>query len=917
MFNGYFAFSQKDSAAAAPFEIVTSDSIRNEIVNPKTDTFNLENKGTIIVKNDSSRVQTRVGADTIRERNGQYTIVKIDSVKHVDSVSLRNKDDESEIKDKITYKAKDSIVYDITAKKMFLYNGAETHYQKITLNADKVDFDWTTMIMGAEGRDSAGRVIGKPVFVDDGKEYRATKMLYNFKNSRGKVFEVSTSEGDAYLHSEAVKRSDELAWWGYKSKYTTCNLDHPHFYFKAKKIKLIPGKIIVTGPANLWIADIPTPIYIPFAIFPIKEGRRSGIIVPKYGSDAANGFFLRDGGYYWAANNNLGARFTASIYTNGSFDIKPSLQYKVNYKYSGSLALAYVRTRPSDPDVPGASATNDFQFKWAFQMDPKAIPTNTFNASVNVSTANFNNANRVTDGNTLFSTALSSNINYSKSFTAVPFISLTISANHSQNLQNRSISITLPQLSFNVNRVAPFKAKITSAKPKWYENIGISYAFRAQATVNTIDSLLLKPDIFKSLLYGADHAITIDAPFSLFKYFNVTPSATYNERWYFQTNNDTWIYKDQIGTWPGGIPRIFPGMASYLKQDTVFGFKAARDFAVNLSIGTKVTGIFKFKNKYLKTIRHIFTPQIGGGYHPDFGTPFWGYYGNVRQNLFDPTQTQYNHFNVVNGLGYGSPAIGKYGAITWALNNTFDMKIFSKKDTINHEKKIEGLLRVNISGGYNFAADSLRLQNFAINGTMKILDNLSSSFNMTFDPYAQGINGNDINTFYWQTNHELLRFVSAGVSLNATIHGKPKPYSLPPMSKAQRMVADYVSYSSDDFYDFDIPWNLGAAYSLNLINEYQTYTRRDSLVFAQYVTINGDLNLTPHWKIAYNSGFDFAAKKLTLTHFKVVRNLHCWELSFDWTAWPLDHQQFVIELKVLNPTLQDLKLTKKKTIYNY
>jgi len=916
-------FAQHDSIPAAPFVIVSSDSIQNLVVKPDT-TKNNSVKGNagaaIIIKDDSAKAKTAdsltVKADTIRGKNGEYTIVKIDTAKHIDTVALKNKDDDSDIKDKITYKAKDSIVYDITAKKMYLYNGAETHYQKIQLNADKVNFDWTTMIMTAEGRDSAGNTIGKPIFQDDGKEYRAGKMMYNFKNSRGKVFEVSTSEGDAYLHSEAVKRTEDLAWWGYKSKYTTCNLDHPHFYFKAKKIKLIPGKLIVTGPANLWIADIPTPLYIPFAIFPIKQGRHSGIILPKYGSDATNGFFLRDGGYYWAANDNFGAKLTGTIYTNGSFDIKPSVQYKVNYKYNGSLSLAYVRTAPPDPDLPGVKGTNDFQAKWSFQLDPKAAPTNTFNASVNVSTANFNNANRVTDGNTLFSTALSSNINYSKSFTAIPFLAFTLSANHSQNLQDRQISITFPQVALTVNRVTPFKSKISLSKPKWYENIGISYSFKAQATINTIDSMLLKPDFYKHLMYGADHNLTIDAPFTILKYFNITPNLTYNERWYFQTENESWVNQDQVVTLPGGYTLTNPGLGSYLKSDTNFGFKAARDFSANLTIGTKVTGIYKFKDKNFKALRHIFTPSVSANYHPDFGTDFWGYYANVRKNLFDAAPQQYSHFDNVQGLGYGLPPTGKYAAINWALNNSFDVKIFSKKDSLNHEKKIEGLLKVNISGGYNFAADSLRLQVFNINGSMKLLDNLSSSFGILLDPYADGDYGR-YNTFYWQTNHELLRFVSANLSLNATIHGKPKPVSVQPLSKAQRMVADYVSYNPDDYYDFDIPWNLGAAYSLNLTNVYQLDSHRDSLQFSQYITINGDFNLTPKWKIAYSSGFDFSQKQPTLTHFKVVRNLHCWELSFDWTAWPLNHQQFVIELHVVNPTLQDLKLTRKKTVYSY
>ncbi len=839
-------------------------------------------------------------------------IVKKMAYRRIDTL---DKGGDDEIKDKITYKAVDSIVYDIATKKMYLYKGAETHYGKIQLNADAVEFDWTTMEMLAQGaKDSAGEISGKPIFKDDDKEYRAGKMRYNFKNQHGKVYEVSTAEGDAYLHSEAVKRADSTSWFGYNSKYTTCNLDHPHFYFKAKKIKLIPGKIMVTGPANLWIADIPTPLYIPFGIFPVKQGRRSGVIIPKYGSDAQNGFFLRDGGYYWAANENLGLKVLGTIYTNGTFEVNPSVTYKWNYKFNGSLAVGYIRTRPADPDLPGQSSSNAFKVAWNFQLDPKAIPTNSFNASVNASTASYNQDHRVTD-QSLYQTALSSNINYQKTFSRLPFLSLSLSASHSQNLQNRQISITFPEFRANVSRVTPFKAKITSTKPKWYENIGILYGFQMKNSINTTDTLLTRPDFYKNLRYGISQNATLDAPFTLAKYFNVTPSATYTERWYFQTVNESWVGADQVTTLPGGLSIFTPGGGSYLKTDTVYGFRAARDFSANLSVSTKVTGIYKFKGKYVKAIRHIFTPQVSAAYHPDFGSAYWGYYANVRKNTFDPSTTQYSHFDIVNGV-YGIPPTGKYAALNWSLNNNFDMKVFSKKDSVNHERKIGLLDHFNVTGGYNFAADSLRLLPFAINGSMKLWDNISSTFAVNLDPYAVGTNGNRINTFYWTTDHRLLRFTSATLSLNATFHGKAKPTTQPPANKALRSVADYVSYNPDDYYDFNIPWNISAYYNMNVLNSYQTYTHRDSLMFTQTLKVNGDFNLTSKWKIAINSGFDISKKELSLTQVKVVRTLHCWELDFDWTAWPLNYQQFAIELKIVNPTLQDLKLTKKRTAYS-
>jgi hypothetical protein len=821
---------------------------------------------------------------------------------------------DGDIKDKIPYKAKDSIVYDISAKKMYLYDGAEMHYQKIQLNADAVEFDWTTMIMTAQGaKDSAGNVSGKPVFKDDGKEYRSSKMMYNFKNQKGKVFEVITNEGDAYLHSEAVKRADGESWYGYKSKYTTCNLDHPHFFFRAKKIKLVPNKIMVTGPANLWIADIPTPLYIPFGIFPVKQGRRSGIVMPKYGQDAQNGFFLRDGGYYWAANDKLGVKLTASIYTNGSFDIKPSLNYRVNYMYSGNFALAYIRTQPQDPDLPNQHAGNDFMINWNFQLDPKAAPSNSFSASVNIQTSSANQALRVTD-QTLYSTAIRSNINYVKTFPRIPFLSFTISASHSQNLQTHSVDVTLPSLAANINRVTPFKSKISTGKPKWYENIGIAYGLQAKNTISGIDSMLFRNDYYKNLRYGVSHAITLDAPFPLLKYFNVNPNASYNERWYFQHIDQSWVNQDQIITLPGGLHIVNPGLASYVKTDTFYGFRAVRDFSANINLSTKITGIYKFKGKYLKALRHVLTPSIGMGYHPDYGTAFWGYYAYTRKGLFDAGPTQYSHYDIVSGI-YGLPSAGKYGAINWSLNNNFDMKVYSKKDSLTHEKKIGVLERLNISGAYNLQADSCKLQPFAINGSMRLWDNITSTFGVNLDPYALGTNGYKINRFYAADHKGLLRFTSANISLNASFHGKSKPNAVPANEKAMRMKADYVSYNPDEYYDFDIPWTLNAGYTADIHTAFQVPTQHDSLVLSQFLRISGDLNLTAKWKIGYSSGYDFQAKQLTVTNFKILRNLHCWQLSFDWTAWPLNNQQFAIELKVLNPTLQDLKLTKRRNQY--
>jgi hypothetical protein len=877
--------------------------------NSATDgTGSIQNKGGFFGKIQNS-------TNTLDSRQPKNdTLSKLDTLKKTDTVNVNYA--ESEIKTKINYKAEDSIVYDIENKKMYLYNDGDMDYDKIKLKADSVEFDWNTFTLSAGAlKDSNGVEQGKPVFTESGKEFKAGRMAYNFKSKKGKVYEVTTQEGEAFIHSEAVKRADENSWYGFHSKYTTCDLDHPHFYFQSKKTKIVPNKVMVTGPTNFWVGDVPTPLYLPFGIFPIKQGRRSGLVIPKPGERAGFGFFLQEGGYFWAVNDQFSLKFTGDIYSNGSFGIHVGSQYKVNYKFSGSLKLDYLRIRAVDPDLPGAQAQNNFQLNWQFALDPKAAPTNSFSANVSMASSSYNKAN----GNTsvdinsttnIVNTSFNSNINYSKTFSRAPFLYFSIAASHSQNVATKQFSITFPLVRFGVQRVTPFKAKISSGKPKWYESIGLSYGFEAKNTLATYDSILFTNESLKRMRYGINQNVTIDAPFTLFKYLNVTPSARYNERWYFQTINKTWVNKDQEIRTPGGQIITIPGFASYLKTDTVTGFKAARDFDASISFGTKVIGIYNFKGKYLKALRHIFTPQISAVYHPDFSTKFWGNYDSVRANLYSKNQELYNRFDIVNSL-YGSPQIGMVGSLRWALNNNFDMKVFSKKDTVNHERKLGILERFNISGGYNFAAKQFKLENFAINGSMRIWENITANFNVDLDPYSVDSTGKRVNTFYWNTHHQLLRFNTANFSVNANFHSKPHQANKNVDMPARPKFLDYISTDPDEYYHFDIPWTFNLSYNFRINKQISPYTQRDSLILVQAFTFNGDFNLTPKWKIAFNSGVDIKAKTLTITTVRVVRNLHCWELSFNWTAYPLNYQQFVIDLHVLSSTLKDLKVTKR------
>jgi len=854
-----------------------------------------------VIGNDSSTVLPkdsvlRTGVDSIHLKDSSLVHVT-DTLHKKDSVEASSQDD---IQDIINYKATDSIVYDMNSKRMVLYNTADVKYQKIKLDANQVDLDWSTFTLGARGTpDSVGMPSGIPVFSEDGKDFKADSMKYNFKTKKGLVYHVVTKEGEAYLHVVSVKKNEDETWFGNYAAYTTCDLDHPHFYFKARKVKIIPDKIMVSGPANLWIGDVPTPLYVPFGIFPVKQGQRSGIVLPEYGQDAVLG----------SINDFLNAKLTGQISTNGTWGLTLASQYAYRYKFTGSFSFSILRTAPADPDLPGVKASNAYSFSWSHTEDPRSLSNSTFGASVQMQSADYYQASRVTDSR-LLNTSFNSAINFSHTFVGTPF-SVQVSASHDQNLANGTIDFTVPTLRLSMSHVTPFKSKIQSEKPKWYESIGFAYSFEFQNRLSTFDSTLFQQSSLNKITFGADQNFSIDAPFKLLKYFTLTPQVQYQERTYLRGNNEKWDPDTVYALNGNGVPTPEYGR---IKADTTWRINSAHDFSASLTLGTKVTGIFKFKSKYLKAIKHVFTPSISANYHPDFGSDFWGYYKNVQSS---PTGTISRYSVFDPSAIYGIPTPGKEGALLWNLGNNFEMKTFSKTDSINHEKKIGLLDQVNLSGGYNFAADSLRLLPFNLSVVAAKMFNLVNvNFNAVFDPYAKDSLNQDINKFYIVTNHRLLRFSTANAGLSFSLHSKPKPTNPQSDAAPPKYIGDYVSYSPDRIYNFDIPWNLSMGYNFNITHG--TYLKPDTILTVQSINLKLDFNLTAHWKVALSTGFDIIHRQVTLTNLTIVRDLHCWELTFNWTpALPtFNGQQFSIILQPKSTTLKDLKVQKKNSLEN-
>jgi hypothetical protein len=816
----------------------------------------------------------------------------------------------SDLNDPINYQSEDSIIYDVKNKMIYIYGNGSIKFQNTEVVGAKISYDWEKNNITAESmKDSIGNEYGKPVMKDGDKSYDATKFSYSFKTKKGKVYEVVTEEGGAIVHLQEGKRTNDSSWFGKKAWFTTCeDREHPHFYIQANKAKIVPNKLVVTGPANLVISSIPTPLYLPFGIFPLQKGRRSGIIMPQYGDSRNLGFFLKGGGYYFAIKEKVGLSFTGDIYSRGSWGLGTAINYAVRYKFKGNLAFNYFRLRPENPENKANKASNSYIVSWRHNQESQSRPNSIFNASVNFQTSNYNRNNQVANPQ-LLNAVLNSNISYTKSWRNLPF-QLGISAGHNQNLRTQYIHIDLPILSFNVARINPFKRKIQSGKTKWYENIGFTYNLDAKSTITTFDSILLDRSSLDRIQYGMQQNFRLDAPITLFKYIRINPNFNYTGRFYFKEVDKYWdptYMYDTILSAKNEITRIDTTKGKII-TDTFNKFRYVQDFNLGVSMSTKLVGIFKFKSEKIKAMRHVFTPTVGFEYHPDFGNARWNYWDQVQRNEAGEMQ-KFSRFEANNEL-YGSPGDGLQGAITYGINNEFQLKTYSRKDTVNHENKIQLLDNFSINGSYNFAADSLKLNPFNIRANSRAIPHIDINFSMQLDPYAIDSNGRRYNTFLWNEQKKLLRITNTNVSIGGTLQSKKRINTgngtENTTDEERRMIQDNMNY----YYDFTIPWTARIGYNFNLRNTVQR--GRDTTIITQAINTDFDFNVTPKWKVNIVTGFDINKLKPTLTTLAIVRDLHCWELSFNWTAYPVEYQTYMITIRVKNPLLQDLKLTKRR-----
>ncbi|MCC7302737.1 MAG: LPS-assembly protein LptD [Bacteroidia bacterium] len=791
------------------------------------------------------------------------------------------------LKDKINYHSRDSIEVDLEHKIIHLYGKAEVSYEDIVLKAGYIRIDLGSNVMLASGVDSAGNLVDRPTLSEQDKETVADTIRYNVETKKGWMYRVRTSEGEGYMYAQAGKKDSNDVYYIKDGKYTTCDADQPHFHIHVTKGKVIPDNKIVTGPAYLVIAGIPTPLAIPFGFFPNQRGRKNGVLLPAYGESPALGFFLKDGGVYFGISDYIDLAVKGDIYSKGSFGLKTFTNYSKRYSFSGNIAAGYSNFRNSYPEFPDFSNQKDFFVRWTHTQDAKKNPGTGFSANVNILSSNYYKFNSNTSGDYLANT-FSSNISYRRSWKEANLVS-TLS--HNQNTLSRKVDVGLPRTGFSLNRQYPAQWFNRGAhRNRAIDKIGFSLSSDFENRISVTDSNLFIPTIADSMKYAFKHTMPWSANFSFRKFpITLTPSASLSSIWYFETVEKSYD---------------LPGDSIIILKKR--GLSMANTFSASVAATTKLFMTYVFRRSAVKAIRHVVTPTIAYSVRPNYADPKYAYYGSYSTGLGVPVV--YSIYE--NGI-FGVPPSGESSLLSFAMNNNLEMKLrASASDTTKKERKITMIESFGFSSAWNYAADSVQLSPVNLYLRTKLFKKLDVNLLGLVDPYALGSNGTKVNRFLWNEG-KLGRLTSGSVSVGTGLSGgKNKPKAGEKIKTKEAEQLKYVEEHPDYYVDFNIPWTLRVYYNL-------VYSRPAlSETITQSVTFSGDFNLTRKWKIGFNSGYDFIMEDFTYTNVSIYRDLHCWEMQFNWIPFGF-RKSYTIDIRVKASVLQDLKLSRKREWYDY
>lgn len=830
----------------------------------------------------------------------------------------------------VTYKASDSLAFDFIRQKMYLYGDAEINYGEISLKAYAIELDMDSTLAEAYGRiDSTGTEQGLPIFSDKSGEYTMRHMKYNFETKKAIITHIVTEQGDGFVVGNRAKRVDESTYFMRNAHYTTCNNhDHPHFYLNLTKAKVMPGKKTITGPAYLVIEDVPLPLALPFAIIPNTKSYSSGIIIPTYGDESTRGFFLRNGGYYWAANDFFDMRLLADIYTKGSWGAHLSSTYKKRYLFSGSFSSDFIVNKYSEKGLPDYSETKDFSLRWTHTQDSKANPDQTFSASVNASTSSYNknNVNSLVNTNTLATNQKSSSISYSRKWPWNPF-RVSVSLLHSQNSRDTSINLTLPDISITSSRrFYPFSKKNkVGTKENFLQKINLSYSATMKNSISCKerDLSFSSHSLATDWKNGIKHSIPVTTNIKMLKYFTLSPSFNYTERWYFNKTKKHWDEDEQ----------------KIVTEDPIAGFNRAYDYNFSVGTSTKLYTFFRpvraiFGDK-INAIRHVASPSVSITYTPDFSRSLYGFYDYFEYyNKKNDEVVKYSYSYYDNYL-YGKPSNAESGKLSLSLGNTLEMKVKSDRDSTGF-KKISILESLSFSSGYDFMKDSMRWDNVSMSGRTKLFGT-SVNFSANFDPYGVVASNKGaavrINKSAIRQNGKLAHLKSASLSfgfnlspetfkrkddkdkktddeIDDMLDANAAPDELQPGAQMPHNTQDDdTSLSVDDegYAQFTMPWSISLNYSLSVSQKkFNPETCSYSHKITSSVNVNGNISLTPKWKMSMSTGYSFDEKKLSTTNFGITRDLHCWSMNFNMV--PIGkYKSYSFTIAVSSSILQDLK----------
>ncbi|MDD7691827.1 MAG: putative LPS assembly protein LptD [Prevotella sp.] len=859
-----------------------------------------------ISQNDSSQKDTSSilsETDTLKMDSLQKAIylhnkhvddsVRLDSINRSKSIGLDAP---------VYFSSEDSLVYDAKNKQAKLFGNSDVKYENMNLISDRMQMSLDSSVVYATGSaDTTGKIKGRPIFTMGEDKYESDTIACNFKTKRAFINNVYTEQQDGFLSSQQSKRDSSGVLYLQHGRYTTCDREHPDFYIALSRAKVRPGKDVVFGPAYLVVADVPLPLAIPYGFFPFTKSYSSGFIMPTYGDESSRGFYLRDGGYYFAINDKWDLKLLGEIYTKGSWGLSVASNYNKRYRYSGSFYFSYQNTKNGDKGMPDYAQQTSFKIQWSHRQDSKANPFSSLSASVNFATTSYerNNLTSMYNPQSYTQSLRTSSVNWSSTFSSIG-MTLSGTANLSQNMRDSTISLSLPDLNISVSRFYPFKRKHMVGKERWYEKISMSYTGHLSNSIDTKEDLLFKSDLVNDWRNGFQHNIPINANFTIFDYININASLSFTDRMYSNKILKSWNTATQTEV-----------------VDTLHGFYNVYDWRLSLGMSTKLYGMFKPSPKFLGgkilALRHVITPTVTFNYAPDFSTANYGYYDSYQKTDADGNVTLVQYSPYERGM-FGVPGKGKTGSFTFDLGNNIEMKINSDKDSTGY-KKISIIDELGLSMSYNMAAKERPLSDLTMRIRLKWWKNYTFNMNAVFATYAYELDENGRPYVGTHTEYGRGRFGRfQGMSQNFSFTLNPEKLKklfgrsddkddtnnendetdntdietnvdddMVRGQKGAKRNTGKAETDEDGYMKFSMPWSLTFGYGItmreNTSGRFNTNTMRYPYKFTQNLNFSGNVRISDGWNISFSSGYDFEDHDISMTTASLQRDLHCFSMS--------------------------------------